>query len=187
MDIKIYPLTADRWSDFESLFGPRGACGGCWCMYWKLYDNDFRSNRGDGNQNLQKAIVAAGISPGLIAYFNEIPVGWIAIEPRSNYLRLERSRILKPVDDEDVWSISCFYVDRKYRLKGITNSLITESVKFAAEKGAKIVEGYPTDTLSEKLPAPFVYTGLASGFFKAGFKEVARRSAKRPIMRFYIQ
>jgi GNAT superfamily N-acetyltransferase len=129
----------------------------------------------------------AGKTPGLLAYIEGIPVGWIAIEPRGNYSGLERSRILKPVNDAEVWSISCFYVDRKFRFKGISTALISVAVHFAADKGATIVEGYPTEAVDEKMPAPFVYTGLASGFIQAGFKEVARRSAKRPIMRYYIE
>jgi GNAT superfamily N-acetyltransferase len=121
---------------------------------------DFQTNRDEGNQLFQKAIVEAGKTPGLLAYIEGIPVGWIAIEPRGNYSGLERSRILKPVNDAEVWSISCFYVDRKFRFKGISTALISVAVHFAADKGATIVEGYPTEAVDEKMPAPFVYTGL---------------------------
>jgi GNAT superfamily N-acetyltransferase len=185
--IEIHPLTHERWQDFENLFGPRGACGGCWCMFWKLPRKDFLINRGEGNRSLQKAIVDMDEIPGILAIVDGIPVGWCAVEPRENYPGLGRSRILKSVDDAKVWSISCFYVDRKYRFMGISTELLAAAVRYAAEHGANIVEGYPTDTQDAKMPAPFVYTGLASGFIKAGFVEVARRSTKRPIMRYYIR
>lgn len=182
--LKIHPLTIERWDDFKNLFHPNGACGGCWCMYWKLSRKEFMTNRGEGNQSAQKSIVDAGRIPGLLAYMDENPVGWIAIEPRDNYSGLERSRILKPVDDLKVWSITCFFVEKKLRFQGISTALVKAAVIYAAEKGAAIVEGYPTDVMNKKMPAPFVYTGLASSFLQAGFMEVIRRSPKRPIMRF---
>jgi GNAT superfamily N-acetyltransferase len=186
-DIEIHPLTRERWEDFEKLFGPHGVCGGCWCMFWKMPRKDFLTNRGEGNRLLQKAIVDAGEKPGLLAYIGGNPVGWCAIEPRGNYSGLERSRIFKPIDDLDVWSVSCFYVDRKFRFQGISTALLSAAVGYAGQMGARIVEGYPTEAQEEKMPAPFVYTGLASGFIQAGFKEAARRSAKRPMMRYYIK
>jgi len=154
-------------------------------MFWKLTRKDFLTNRGEGNRLAQKRIVEAGDPPGLIAYVEGHPVGWIAIEPREKYSSLERSRILKPVDANNVYSITCFYVEKKYRLKGISTDLINAAVHYTADKGAGIVEGYPTEVQNEKMPAPFVYTGLASSFIQAGFTEVIRRSPKRPIMRYY--
>lgn len=144
-------------------------------------------HRGDGNQSIQKSIVEAGTIPGLLAFLDGIPVGWIAMEPRENYPGLTRSRILKPVDESKVWSITCFYVHKKFRDRGVSTSLISAAVKFAVEHGASIVEGYPTDTQNDRMPAPFVYTGLASSFRQAGFEEVIRRSPKRPIMRYTLR
>jgi len=187
LGLEFHPLTFDRWNDFESFFGQHGACGGCWCTFWKLSRKDFLDLRGEGNRLYQKAIVESGKQPGLLAYCEGNPVGWIAIEPRENYCGLARSRILKPVDDHKVWSITCFYVDRKYRFKGISTALISAAVKFAEINGARIVEGYPTDVMDKKMPAPFVYTGLASSFIESGFQEITRRSPKRPIMRYYLK
>lgn len=185
--LEIFQLTKQRWDDFDGLFHPNGACGGCWCMYWKLSRKEFLANRGEGNHLIQKSIVEAGIIPGLLAYVGGKPVGWIAVEPRENYDGLGRSRILKAVDDHKVWSITCFYVNRKFRNQGISTALIKAAVNFASDNGANIVEGYPTEAVDEKMPAPFVYTGLASSFLQAGFIEVIRRSPKRPIMRYYIR
>ena len=184
--VSIHPLTPELWQDFEKLFGPRGACGGCWCMFWKLDRKDFLLNRGEGNRQLQKTIVEAGDTPGLLAYVDDRPVGWCAIEPRERYPGLGRSRILKPVDETKVWSVSCFYVERKYRSRGLSIALLKSAVQFAATRGAQVVEGYPTEVVDKTMPAPFVYTGLASAFLQVGFTEVARRSAKRPIMRLFI-
>ncbi len=185
-DLTIKPLTPRRWSDFEKLFGPRGACAGCWCMFWKLGNKEFHVLAYDGNKAAQKAIVEERGMPGLLAYAGGEAVGWIAVEPRSQYPRLERSRILKPVDDQPVWSVTCFFTRGDHRERGVSVALLRAAVEHVRKHGGKIVEGYPTDPKMGKLPAPFVLTGLAKAVQAAGFKEVARRSQSRPIFRYVI-
>ena len=181
------PLTPDRFSDFEHLFGPRGACAGCWCMFWKLPGKDFRQLSGDGTHQMQQSLVDQGLVPGLLAYSDAQPVGWIALEPRSSYPRLARSRVLKPIDSADVWSVTCFFTAKSHRRQGITVELLREAVKFVALMGGKIVEGYPVEPKSTNAPAPFVYTGVPTAFLRAGFVEVARFSPVRPIFRYFIK
>lgn len=186
MDVPNYDIqvvTPERWADLEALFGPRGACGGCWCMYWRLPHSDFEAMKGEGNRAALKAIVDAGEIPGLLAYQNGQPVGWVSVASRSAFSKLERSRILKPVDDQPVWSVVCFYVARPSRRQGLTVQLLKAAVDYARQQGAQIVEGYPQEPKTGKVPDVFAYTGLASAFRKAGFKEVLRRSETRPIMR----
>ena len=180
------PLTPRRWGDFERLFGPRGACAGCWCMFWKLNNKDYRALAYEGNKAAQKAVVESGHIPGLLAYAGDQPVGWISVEPRTEYPRLDRSRILKPVDEQPVWSITCFFTQREFRGKGVTVALLEAAIEHVRKHKGSIVEGYPIEPKTPKLPAPFAYTGLASAFRKAGFREVARRSETRPIFRFVI-
>ena len=179
------PLTSDHFPDFERLFGPRGACGGCWCMFWKLRGKAYSENTGESAHQMKKSAVDAGIVPGLLAYADGQPVGWIAVEPRRAYPRLAHSRVLKPVDGSDVWSVPCFFVDRKFRGQGITVSLLKAAVEYVRSMGGRIVEGYPVEA-REEMPDAFAYMGTSSAFEKAGFKEVARRSPTRPIFRFVI-
>ncbi|MBE3120228.1 MAG: GNAT family N-acetyltransferase [Candidatus Atribacteria bacterium] len=184
----IFPLTPDRWNDFEQLFGPRGACAGCWCLYWKLPRKDFTAGQGDHNRLVQKEIVASGRTPGLLATMDGIPAGWVAVEPRENYPVLNNSRILRPLDDTPVWSVTCFFVAKKYRSQGLTVALLKAALGHVAKQGGKVVEGYPVEPRGAgKMPPVFVYTGLASAFKQAGFTEAGRRSETRPIMRFYIK
>jgi GNAT superfamily N-acetyltransferase len=100
---------------------------------------------------------------------------------------LEKSRVLKPVDDQKVWSIVCFFIDKHFRRQGYSVELLKGVIKFAKQKGVEILEGYPTKPFAENVPAPFAWTGFPSSFIEAGFKEIARRSEKRPIMRCFIQ
>jgi len=185
-NLAFRPLTPDLWTDFERLFGPRGACGGCWCTFWKLRGKAYEENTGEPARQMQRSIVEAGTVPGLLAFDDDRPVGWIAVEPRSAYEKLAHSRILKPVDESNVWSVTCFFVEKQARRQGLTVELLKAAVEYVRDQGGKIVEGYPVDA-QKNMPAPFIYTGTAAAFQKAGFVEVARRSETRPIMRYSIR
>ncbi|MBS7633639.1 GNAT family N-acetyltransferase [Candidatus Bathyarchaeota archaeon] len=185
LDLEFYPLTSERWVDLEKLFGKHGACGGCWCMWWRLSRADFNRNKGEGNRKAFKKIVDSGHIPGILAYFDGQPVGWCAVAPRESFPMLERSRTLKRVDDRPVWSVVCFFMAKLFRRKGLTVKLLEAAIKYVEAKGGNIVEGYPTGSAKAQ-PDPFMYTGLASSFRKVGFVEVLRRSRNRPIMRYVI-
>ena len=114
-NIEFYPLTPERWADLERLFGEQGACGGCWCMWWRLKCSDFMRQRGELNRNALKKIVDSGGVPGILAYVDGEAVGWCAVAPREAYPALERSRVLKRVDDKPVWSVVCFFVAKPFR------------------------------------------------------------------------
>lgn len=180
--VRIHPVTPERWSDLAALFGPRGACAGCWCMMWRQTQAEYAANRGGGNKRGLQRLVRNGPPPGLIAYVGDRPAGWCAIAPRGEYPRLDRSRVLARVDDEPVWSVTCFFIGREFRGRGLSLRLLRKAVEFATSGGAKIVEGYPVDP-DGRYADSFAWVGLASAFEKAGFQEVARRSPTRPIMR----
>lgn len=184
--LEFYPLTPERWTDLEKLFGKQGACGGCWCMWWRLKRSEFEKQKGEGTRRALKRIVESGEIPGLLAYANGQAVAWCSVAPRETYPVLERSRTLKRVDDKPVWSIVCFFVAKPFRRKGITGKLLGAAIEYVRKQGGKIVEGYPVEPKKEKIPDTFAYTGLAPTFLKAGFVEVLRRSEKRPIMRYVI-
>jgi GNAT superfamily N-acetyltransferase len=155
-------------------------------MFWKLPHKEFGEMAYDRNRAAQKQIVEWGVAPGLLAYANGEAVGWIAVEPRSRYPRLARSRILQAVDGQPVWSITCFFTRKDFRGQGVTVALLEAVIDYVGKHGRTIVEGYPVEPRAGRLPAAFAYTGLASAFRKAGFKEVVRRSKTRPIFRYAI-
>jgi GNAT superfamily N-acetyltransferase len=151
-------------------------------MTWRLPVAEFKANGNAGNRAAMRALVDVGHEPGVLLYDDGCAVAWCAVAPREEYVRLNASRVLAPVDDEQVWSVSCFFIDKKARGKGLSVAVLEAAMEFARGKGAKIVEGYPQE-LKEKLPPPFVWTGVMPTFVHAGFNEVARRSQKKPIMR----
>jgi GNAT superfamily N-acetyltransferase len=186
LNLTFHPATPSRWNDLEELFGERGACAGCWCMFWRLPRKEFDAGKGAPNRRTLKRIVATGHEPGIIGYLNKEPIAWCAVAPRDDYIALERSRILKPVDDQPVWSVSCLFIKKPYRRQGVSAQSLRAAVAFAASHGAFIVEGYPVEPSTNTIPDPFLWHGIASAFLAAGFKEVARRSNSRPIMRCEI-
>lgn len=185
--LEFHLLTPERWVDLEKLFGQHGASGGCWCMWWRLPRSEFMRNCGERNKEAFKSIVDSGKAPGILAYVKGQPVGWCAIASRKTFPKLERSRILKRVDNKPVWSVVCFFIAKAFRRKGISVKLLKAAVNYATEQGAKIVEGYPVEPKKGRTPDGFAYTGLASAFRKVGFVEVIRRSETRPIMRYIIR
>ena len=185
-DVTFRPLTEKNWPDLEALFGTRGASGGCWCMWWKLRRAEYEKKKGADNRRAFRKIVDSGAPTGVLAYAGAQPVGWCAVAPREAYPVLGNSRVLRPVDEQAVWSVTCFYVPRARRRSGLTAHLLEAAVKFAGQRGAKIVEGYPMDPRSGSMADPFAWTGFVSAFRKAGFQEIARRSPGRPIMRRFL-
>jgi GNAT superfamily N-acetyltransferase len=180
------PLTADRWRDLEALFGERGACGGCWCMAWRLPRSEWEAGKGEANRRSFRRIVRRGPPPGVLAYSGDTPIGWCAVAPRLEYVVLERSRVLRPLDDTPVWSVSCFFVQRGFRRRGVSVDLLRAAVDFVREQGGRVVEGYPVIPKKGSMPDTFAWTGLLRTFLEAGFVEMPRWSQSRPIVRYFI-
>jgi GNAT superfamily N-acetyltransferase len=125
--------------------------------------------------------------PGILAFAGDVPVGWCAVAPREDYPGLGRSRILKAADDVPVWSVSCLFVAKEYRRRGVSVALLKAATEFVAGRGGTVVEGYPVEPKSPAMPAAFAWTGIASAFLRAGFREHRRGSETRPVMRYTLK
>lgn len=184
--LEFHPVTPERWPDLEQLFGPRGAYSGCWCTWWRLSRAEFKRHEPEGRRQCLHDLVGSGEVPGILAYVDGNPVAWCSIAPRQQYAALERSRVLKRVDDAPVWSIVCTFVAKPHRRTGMSAHLIHAAVDYAAERGARIVEAYPLDPAVRKVDTASAYRGLLPVFLRAGFVEVARPSERQAIVRYSI-
>lgn len=184
--LRVVPATAANWDDLCALFGARGACGGCWCMTMRLSAAEFAAGKGDGNRRRLHALCAAAEPPGLLGYVGDAAVAWISLGPRPSFAKLATSRVLAPVDGEDVWSIVCMFVRSDHRRQGRSVELLRAAAAHARRRGARVLEGYPQAPRQAAMPPVFAWTGLASAFVAAGFTEVARRSPTRPIFRLVL-
>lgn len=182
------PLTRESWNKFVELFGDRGACGNCWCMYYRLKKSDYQEGKADdGNKRAMKEIVWDGKPAGILGFYEGQAIAWCAFAPREDFIKLEKSRVHKRIDDKKVWSIPCFFIDKNFRRIGVSVELLKGVIKYARENGIKIIEAYPTTPTTEKLPDSFAWIGLFKSFERAGFKIVDRTSQNRPMVRYYIE
>jgi GNAT superfamily N-acetyltransferase len=177
------PVTRKNWPDLERLFGLRGASGGCWCMWWRTSRREFEANGNEGNRKAMRSLIMQGSVPGILAYEGGQPVGWCSIAPRETYGSLERSPVLKRIDSQEVWSLVCFYIDEQARRRGLMGDLIEAAVQYAASQGAAIVEAYPSQFQDHQEHPGAHFMGIPEVFLEHGFKEVAKPSKKKLILR----
>ena len=162
---------------------------GCWCLFYR--DSGKRPEPREGRTRSQQnridleARVAKGEFIGLIGYRGSTPVGWISFGPRADFRKLEKSRVMKQVDDEPVWSIVCFVVPSEHRRQGVAKELLRGATEYARKKGARLLEAYPIDKATRSNDE-FMWFGAKSMFDDAGFEEVARRTPTRPVVRLHL-
>jgi GNAT superfamily N-acetyltransferase len=177
--LKIRPLTPDLWPSLEDLFLDGGPCSRCWCMYWRI-GASYRHRLSDLNKADFAQIVQQGPPPGLLAFKDDLVVGWCQFTPRDDLPWLDREWRLKRTDDLPVWSLSCFYIRKGFRRQGVTAALIDGAVRIARKKRILALEAYPLDA---DLTPSASGTGYVSTFLRAGFTVIARHTPPRPIVR----
>ena len=190
-EIEVRPLTPERWDDFAALFGRNGACLGCWCSYWRVPRKEFDAIRGEEAKALMRARVEAGPPPGLLAYRDGEAVGWLQTGPRADTPQWNSPRRLSapapdaPAEDPGVWGATCFFVKAGHRRQGVTTALVAAAIEQARTAGARVLEACPMDS-ERRRDVTTMYVGSAGTFRRAGFREVARRKADRPLMRLEL-
>ena len=190
MALRTVVLTPGAWAQVETLFGPRGACAGCWCMFWRLGKGErFDDLQGQRLKERLRAGVLGGSVHGVLALDGDEPVGWATFGPRLSFPRLQRSPSLACEDPERVWSIPCFFVRRSHRGQGVARALLEAALGEMRRRGVTLVEGYPVKPTASgaPLPAAFAYTGARSMFEAAGFRlepgagKHSRQRVRRPL------
>ena len=193
--LRIVPLTPDRLPDLAALFGQGGDPRWCWCSWYRTSGGGWPAKRDDRvapnravMQDAVRTLGRQGRAPGLVAYRDGEAVGWVSLGPREDYPRLEHSTVLRRLDDKPVWSIVCFVVGKRSRGQGIANALLEAAMDYARERGATLLEAYPTDSHGKRIPAAYAYTGTLGMFERAGFSVAAVRrfnekSPEHPIVR----
>ncbi|MEM0990548.1 MAG: GNAT family N-acetyltransferase [Pseudomonadota bacterium] len=183
-NVDVLPATPERWDDLTEIFTGRGDPGKCWCAYWYLSAKDFKAGWGN-HQAVLEDRVRDGVEPGVIAYLEGDPAAWASVAPRTEFDRLVRNKqALAVVDDRPVWSLNCLVVRRDFRGRGLMRPLIRGAVAFAVAKGAPCVEAYPVDYNGKPLVWD-LYRGTIPALTDVGFVEVARRSPRQPIFRYW--
>lgn len=163
-------LEPELWPQLEALFGKNGACGGCWCQWWRIagveHWNDVKGEVAHFRLCRQ---VQGGQAHGLLACNGDKAIGWCSFEPRSAFPRLQRSPSFKGTPTEGVWFVGCFFVGRTWRRSGVAELLLMESLKLMEREGARVVEACAKDTHGKEQPDAFIYTGTRTMFERHGF------------------
>ncbi len=179
------PLTQETWADLEDLFAKPGGSivRGCWCMFYRRTGAvSVSSAAGVDNKQQLCDLVDGGTVPGLVGYLDGAPIGWISLGPREDYRKLQRSPIMKPVDDTEVWSIVCTFVATSHRGQGFQHRLLRGAIDWARDNGVRMLEAYPIDK-PLRSHDDFMFFGSRSLYEQAGFRAVVRRSPTRLVMR----
>lgn len=188
--LTVRALTRDDWPVIERLFGPKGACGGCWCMLWRApYGGQrFEADKGEPNKRAFQKMVTTGQVYGCVAFAGGEPVGWCSIGPREDFPGLARSRVLRTEWTETTWSVTCFFIPARWRGKGVARALLERAVDVARSHGASELEGYPVrpQDADRKIPAAFAWTGVPSIFEQVGFELERGEDGSRPIYRLVL-
>jgi GNAT superfamily N-acetyltransferase len=175
--ITTKPVDKSNWADFEMLFESKGAPGYCWCMVWRMTKDELKQNNPVCRKEFIRQRVFSGIPVGLLAYVNEQPIAWCSVAPRDTHERLGGDESL-----DKVWSVTCFFIKKEFRKKGLTDFLLQMALKYAKKNGAKYVEAYPVETTSPS----YRFMGFINTFEKAGFKFIKKAGTRRHVMAYKL-
>nr|WP_236778894.1 GNAT family N-acetyltransferase [Agromyces seonyuensis] len=179
----------------QAVFGERGDAAGCQCQWYRMPVTAFHDTP---REVLAERLAEqshcgephADSTTGFLAFEGDDPIGWCAVAPRTDTVRLATMRVPwvgRPDEDrsaEDVWAVTCFTVRVGHRGRGVAQALAVAAVEFARERGAAAVEGYPIVTRpGKRAAAGELFVGDRDWFAQAGFVEVARPSERRAVMR----
>ncbi|MGH3804990.1 MAG: hypothetical protein ACRDTD_33565, partial [Pseudonocardiaceae bacterium] len=186
--LTVRPLTCEIWDDFEAVMGAHGGARGCWCMHWRLSIAEWMENKGEGNRTAMRSLTEGATPPGVVGYLDAEPVAWCAFGDRANFPRMQRSTVLKPIDNEPVVSLACLLIKKDHRSEHLSTAWIAAVCEYLAETSeTRTVEAYPVEPPhGRKAGSDTAMTGIASAFTAAGFTEVARPKHDRPIMRYQL-
>lgn len=188
-NIRFEELRPSLWPAIEHLFGPNGACGGCWCMWWRAESRKvWNQIRGAEAKKTFKSLVKNGVAHGILAFAADEPVGWCSFGPRRDFPSLERVRAYKHNDTKDVWSITCFFIHRKWRRKGLARGLLRAALEAMQKRGVKTVEAYPSTTTKDgrRLSSGLAWTGPVKIYEETGFKTVQTTNPLKRLMRLEL-
>jgi GNAT superfamily N-acetyltransferase len=181
-------LNARTLPDFEVLAAKQGEC---WCMFYQRprpAGQGLSSGQRRARNRRDKAkLVRNGRSHAILVYEGELPVGWCQYGPREELPRIDAGRgyrkVGPPVDEDKVWRITCFFVDRDHRGKGIAKIALRAALESIKKRGGGIVEAFPVT--SERMAAvpEWRWFGTPKMFHAEGFAKVAPLGTSGLLMR----
>jgi len=178
-------LGPELWPQLEALFGKHGACGGCWCWWWRLAGVErWDDVKGEVAYERLRHAVQTGRVHGMLAFDGETPVGWCSFEPRASLPRLERSPRFRGTSAEGVWFVGCFFIQRGWRHRGLAEVLLGKAIEVMEREGARAVEAVPKETRGHPQADAFLFTGTYGMFEQLGFHTTMDARGRTTVMRW---
>jgi GNAT superfamily N-acetyltransferase len=195
-ELTVVPANEASWEDIQAVFGTRGDAAICQCQRFKLQPKEsFGSVPVEERAQRLREQTDCGhprakTTSGLVAYLDDEPVGWCAVEPRTAYEGLLRVYRVpwegrnEDKTDDSVWAVTCIFTRVGFRRRRVSYALVRAAVDFARRRGARALEGYPMLTdAGQKITWGEIHVGTRRVFADAGFVEVNRPSKRRAVMR----
>ncbi|MFD6448689.1 GNAT family N-acetyltransferase [Promicromonospora sp. NPDC060204] len=191
--MEIAEATVERWDDVQTVFGTRGGAHHCQCQRIRLGDRAWWYMPVEERTHTLREQLdpppGAPTSGALLGYVDGEPAGWVAVAPRTEFVRYRGSQVPwagrhEDKDDAGVWAVTCFAVRAGYRKQGLMYGLAAAAVEHARERGAQAVEGYPiVPDPGQQITWGEVNVGTPGPFAAAGLTEVSRPTKRRRVMR----
>lgn len=177
--LRFRPVDTATWQDFEALFNARGGPKFCWCMSWRATPEEARDTSGTARHAQMHHRIERGVPVGLLAYEDNVAMGWVSVAPRDTYRQLGGP---EAGPGEIIWSLACMFIPRRRRGSGLAHQLIAAAADHARNAGATVLEAYPVD---EDAPS-YRFMGFVPAFERAGFTHVGMAGTRRHVMRLAL-
>ncbi|MEQ1821101.1 MAG: GNAT family N-acetyltransferase [Fimbriimonadaceae bacterium] len=173
-DLSVRPLNEETWPAYAALIERHnGVWGGCWCMGFHEGTPD-EADTTICKRDRKFRRVSQGTAHAAVVFDGEIAVGWCQygrapeIRPQNKFKR----QYLPGLEREPDWRISCFFVDKKYRGRGVSSLALDGALEAIAKEGGGLVEAYPENVDGRKVAGSFIYLGTIPMFERRGFTKL---------------
>ena len=172
----IRPLGPETWDAFAALAAKHnGVWGGCWCTWFHTFYAE-KGHTAEGNRVLKERLVNEGRAHAALVFDGDAAVAWCEYGSPDELPNINhRKEYEAGLDELPTYRLTCFFVDRDYRRKGVAAVALRGALDLIAQAGGGLVETYPQDTPGKKTSASHLYNGTRSLFEQAGF------SYERPV------
>ena len=182
--LEIVPLTPDTWAMFDAMVvRHNGIFGGCWCMYFHP-DSEERGPGAEGNRAMKKLYVERCVAHAALVIDGDEAVAWAEYGTPAELPNIHHRKQYDAQSDlTPDYRVTCIFVDKRYRRRGLAEMALLGAVDLIARAGGGIVEGYPHVPGEKKMSSSFLYNGTRAMYERCGFDFVRPKGLKNTVMR----
>jgi GNAT superfamily N-acetyltransferase len=182
-EYEVKPLASDTWDAFARLVERHnGVFGGCWCTWFHTFHGE-KTFTAEGNRELKERLVGEDRAHAALVFDGDEAVAWAQFGPPEELPNIHhRKEYEETLDRLPDYRITCIFIDKKYRRKGVTEIALRGALDLIAEAGGGVVEGYPHDTTDGR-KVSVLYNSTRRLYERAGFEYVRSKGIRNCVMR----